>query len=98
MSRTYRRKKHPTPDWVTEESEKMYIRGRIFYYTTPRWEYTSDKFNSTPWSQALKEETRRRRRHHDKTQTFAAMKIADIEEVDWISYEKLYLGFVWNWD
>jgi hypothetical protein len=85
MSRTYRRTKR-TPSWMDDE------------WLCPQWKYNSDKYNFSNDTEYLKWETSHKRRAEERKQLHTAITIADIEDLDFVNYEKKYLGFIRYWD
>lgn len=105
MSRTYRRKGVPRSYRWTYLPELRrfclqdsgYIASEGFSRHLERF-YDDDASWGAPWSQSLKEETRRARRSDERKMEYDALMAIDPEEVDPVNLEKRYLGYVWNWD
>ena len=89
MSRTYRR---------VNANRTASGFNRRWRTEMPGWEYHSDSFRERLYKKNLKEETRCARRKDEQHGVAALKQLADIEDYDFVSYEKKYLGHVWNWD
>ena len=61
----------------------------------PQWKYNSDKYNFASDTEYLKWVTNHTRRCDERKQLHTATRIADIEDLDFVNYEKKYRGFWW---
>lgn len=104
MSRTYRRKngkawwRNSCDNWWAQfawsrqrqdhwkELDAGYRWSDVYLHT--------DNLTCAPYTQELKAQTTRARRNHTKMQLARIMRDPD---VDFVCYEKEYLGYIWNW-
>lgn len=104
MSRTYRRKDVKRLNGWTYLPEIRRYRSDYGYVASEQFSRRLDRFHDdrptwgAPWSQNLKEETRTRRRADERAMLHDILSAPDPEDVDHMNLEKLYLGFIWNWD